>query len=154
MSDVLVLNASYEPLTRVNWERAMILVVSGKAVIDEAVEGKFIRSKTMEFALPKVIRLLKYVRVPFVYGEVPWTKAGVMKRDNNVCVFCGKHADTVEHLLPQSRWPELSRDWMNTVAACFKCNNKKGDRTLEEAHMETLYEPHVPHKIRRLRGGV
>ena len=153
MSDVLVLNASYEPLSRVSWESAIRLVVTDKAVIDEAVPDRFIHHKNGKFPWPKVLRLVNYVNVPFIYGEVPWTKQGVMKRDKYVCIFCGKKADTVEHLLPQSRWPELSRDWMNTAAACFKCNNKKGARTLEEAHMKTLYEPTVPHKIRRLRGG-
>ena len=153
MSDVLVLNASYEPLHRESWEDAITKVVKGKAVIEEFIEGKIIRSKTMQFPWPLVIRLVKYVKVPVIYGEQPWSKAGVMKRDNYVCVFCGKHADTVEHLQPQSRFPELSRDWMNTVAACFPCNNKKGNRTLKEAHMTLRFEPTIPVGFRRLRGG-
>ncbi len=153
MNDVLVLNASYESLTRVDWQRAITLVVQGKALIEESVPGKTIRSKHGSYDWPKVIRLISYVKVPFIYGEVPWSKDGVLKRDKYMCIFCGKKADTVEHLLPQSRWPELSRDWENTAAACFKCNNKKGDRTLEEAHMKTLYEPTIPAPVRRLRGG-
>lgn len=146
---VLVLNASYEPLARVTWQRAIKLVVSEKAVIDEEVEGKVVHHKDGAMPWPSVIRLVRYVKVPYIYGEEPWTKNGVMRRDKYICIFCGKKADTVEHLLPQSRWPELARDWKNTAAACFKCNNKKSDRTLEESGMTTRYETFVPMGVRR-----
>lgn len=45
MNDVLVLNASYEPLARVSWERAITLVIAKKAVIEEALEDRLIRSQ-------------------------------------------------------------------------------------------------------------
>ena len=147
---VLVLNASYEPLSRVTWQRAVKLVVSEKAVIDEAEEGKVIRHKGGEMPWPTVIRLVRYVKVPYSWGPEAWTKAGVMRRDKYVCIFCGGKADTVEHLKPQSRWPELSRDWLNTAAACFRCNAvRKQDKTPEEAGMKLLYEPFIPYSVRR-----
>jgi 5-methylcytosine-specific restriction endonuclease McrA len=152
MSDVLVLNASYEPMHRVSWQRAITLVVQNKAVIDEVVPDKWIHYASGQFPWPKILRLVNYVKVPYQYGEVPWTKNGVLKRDKYVCIFCGKHADTVEHLQPVSRYPELARGWMNTAAACFKCNNKKSDRTVEEAGLELLFEPSVPYQLRRIRG--
>ena len=147
-----MLNASYEELTSVGWQRAITLVFQGKAVIEESIDGMEIRHPHGSYPWPKTVRLVSYVRIPFTFGVVPWTKSGVMKRDKYKCIFCGKGADTVEHLLPKSRWPELSRDWENTAAACFKCNNKKGDRTLEEANMRTLFTPETPSPVRRLRG--
>ena len=33
---------------------------------------------------------------------------------------------------------------MNTVAACGKCNGRKGNRTPDEAHMALRFEPYVP----------
>ena len=129
------------------------MVVAGKAAIEEAVENKFIRSQHGQFAWPKIVRLLQYVKVPYAYGEVPFSKAGVLKRDDYICAYCSKKADTIDHIIPQSVEPSLSRDWMNVVSACFPCNNKKAARTPKEAHMVLLYEPTTPYQLRRLRGG-
>jgi hypothetical protein len=143
---VLVWNATYEPISRTRLQRAMAMVVAGTAVIEEAVPDKWVRHKTGRYPWPKIIRLLKYVRVPFRYGAETWSKQGVLRRDNHKCVFCGKHADTVEHILPTSRGGD-PRCWLNTAAACSPCNNKKGDRTLKESRMRLLWEPFVPMKL-------
>ncbi len=143
---VLVLNASYEPLSRTKIQRAMAMVLNGTAVIEESVPGMWIRAGVRKFPWPKVLRLVKYVRVPFRYGPEAWSKQGVLRRDKNECVFCGKHADTVEHIMPTSRGGD-PRCWLNTAAACSPCNGKKGDRTLKEARMKLLFEPYVPQKL-------
>lgn len=143
---VLVLNASYEPISRTRIQRAMALVVSGRAVIEEAVPDMWVRHKSGRYPWPKLIRLLKYVRVPFRYGPEAWSRAGVLRRDNYKCVFCGKHADTLEHIVPTSRGGD-PRGWLNTAAACSPCNGKKSDRTLKEARMKLLFEPHIPQKL-------
>jgi 5-methylcytosine-specific restriction endonuclease McrA len=148
MSDVLVLNASYEPLARVSWERAMRLVVADKAVIDEAEPDKFVRHKNGKFPWPKIIRLVRYVKIKFLYGEVPFSKAGVLKRDNYLCAYCNKKANTIDHIFPVSRGGEV-RDWMNVVASCYPCNSRKDARTPEEAHMELLFQPFIPKGVRR-----
>lgn len=149
MSDVLVLNASYEPLNRVPWSRAMRLIVQEKAVVDEAEPGKFVRHKNGSYPWPKIIRLVRYVKIKFVYGEVPFSKNGVLKRDNYLCAYCNKKANTIDHINPVSRYPEGARDWMNVVSSCFPCNQYKNDRTPKEAHMKLLFEPFVPKGVRR-----
>lgn len=143
---VLVLNASYEPISRTRVQRAMALVVAGKAVIEEAVPDMWVRHKSGRYPWPKVLRLLKYVKIPFKYGDETWSKAGVLRRDNHKCVFCGKHATTVEHIMPTSRGGD-PRCWLNTAAACSPCNGKKGDRTLKESGMKLLFQPYVPKKL-------
>ncbi len=35
---------------------------------------------------------------------------------------------------------------MNVVTACRSCNERKGNRLLEEAHMQLLYAPYVPNR--------
>ena len=65
----------------------------------------------------------------------------MLERDNWTCAYCGGHARTVDHVMPQSRGG--GNTWMNTVAACGPCNNKKADRTPEEAHMTLLFQPRV-----------
>lgn len=146
MTAVLVWNASYEPISHTRIQRAMALITSGRAVIEEALPGKFVRSKNETHPWPKIIRLLKYVRVPVKYGPEAWSRQGVLRRDNHTCVFCGKHADTIEHIWPTSRGG-APRSWLNTAAACVKCNGKKGDRTLKEAHMKLLFQPYEPKRL-------
>ncbi|HMN79689.1 MAG TPA: HNH endonuclease [Burkholderiaceae bacterium] len=67
-------------------------------------------------------------------------------RDRFTCAYCGGvFAPTElerEHILPCSRG---GRDtWMNVVASCRPCNQRKADRTPEEARMPLLYVPYVP----------
>lgn len=146
IASVLVLNATYEPISKTRLQRAMAMVVAGTAVIEEAVPDMWIRHKSGRFPWPKVLRLLKYVKIPFRYGPETWSKHGVLRRDNYKCVFCGKAADTVEHIQPTSRGGD-PRGWLNTAAACSPCNNKKGNRTLKEARMKLLWEPYAPNKL-------
>ena len=58
-----------------------------------------------------------------------------------LCAFCGGHAHTVDHLLPQSRGGGWT--WGNLVAACGPCNQAKADRTPDEAGMRLLWDPRV-----------
>ncbi|RAQ39116.1 HNH endonuclease, partial [Arthrospira sp. O9.13F] len=75
MGNVLVLNASYEPLNITTWRRAVVLLLKEKA---EQVEhnGKYLLP---DFPLPTVIRLRHYVRVP--YKEIPLTRRNILQRD-------------------------------------------------------------------------
>jgi 5-methylcytosine-specific restriction endonuclease McrA len=80
--------------------------------------------------------------------QMPVTNERLFKRDRHVCAYCGgRFTDlqlTREHILPRSR---DGRDtWMNLVAACKDCNNRKDDRTPEEARMPLLYLPYVPNR--------
>ena len=143
---VLVYNATYEPISRTRIQRAMALVTAGRAVIEEALPDRWVRSQNKTYPWPKIIRLLAYVKVPFRYGPETWSRGGVLRRDNHKCVFCGKHADTIEHIMPTSRGGD-PRCWLNTAAACSPCNGKKGDRTLKEARMKLLWEPYVPQRL-------
>lgn len=144
-----VLNATYEPLGRTHLSRAIALILRGDAVVEEADPHISLRHKSGDMPLPKIIRLLRYIKVPVQYGPKVWTKYGVLERDGWKCAYCKKRGrnivTTVDHVLPQSRG---GRDtWENTVASCTGCNFKKADRTPEEANMVLLYSPTVPMRI-------
>ena len=62
---------------------------------------------------------------------------GILERDEHVCQYCGKKANTVDHVVPKSRGGSSSP--VNLVAACMPCNQKKADRTPEEAGMPLLH---------------
>jgi 5-methylcytosine-specific restriction endonuclease McrA len=139
MVKVLVLNASYEPLNITSWRRAVVLVLKGKA---EKIEynGKSIYP---DFQLPTVIRLRYYVRVP--YKDIPLTRRNVLYRDGNACQYCGYSGNdlTLDHVVPRSRGG--GEQWENIVAACVRCNVKKGSRTPEEADMPLQQRPRKPY---------
>ena len=143
MRQVVVLNASFEPLTTVTLNRAILFLVKERAVVVEAVEGATIRSVDREIPLPKVVRLVKYVRVSYMHRPRPWSRRGVLERDAGLgCIYCGKNATTVEHIQPISRGGD-PRGWLNTAAACVACNNKKGSMTLAEWGRPLRYKPRV-----------
>ena len=63
----------------------------------------------------------------------------VMLRDANRCRYCDAPADTLDHVLPKSRFGPRTME--NLVAACQGCNNRKADRTPDEAGMPLLPVP-------------
>ena len=138
--NVLVLNASYEPLHKVDVRHAVRMLVRGVAVVEEAVEGRSIG----HFPLPRVLRLVRYVTMRWRYGQRPaWSKHGLRRRDGGRCGYCGSaRAGTVDHIVPRSRGG--ATDWENTVLACGPCNTRKRDRTPVEAGMRLLLAPRVP----------
>ena len=139
---VLVLNGSFEPLHFTNARRAITLLLSGKA---ETVEPspRVIRSPSRTFPLPSVIRLMMYIRKPFV-ERVAFNKKNILRRDGYTCQYCRRRGEklTVDHVMPRSRGGQTT--WVNVVAACLKCNLQKGNRTLEEARLRLIREPVHP----------
>lgn len=75
------------------------------------------------------------------------TRKNILKRDLYKCAYCGR-SDlplTIDHVIPRARGGEET--WENLVTACVSCNNKKGDRTLEEADLKLRIRPYKPHYI-------
>ena len=127
---VLLLNATYEPLTALPLRRAIVMLICDKAdVVHEDPSGAVIHSATRAVAVPSVIRLRSYVRVPY-RARVPLTRAALMLRDRFCCAYCGGRADTVDHVIPRSRGGQHT--WENCVACCSTCNHRKADQLLSE----------------------
>ncbi|MCL4544547.1 MAG: HNH endonuclease [Chloroflexi bacterium] len=140
-SRVLVLNASYEPLSVVSVRRAVSLLLRKKAEIVEAAES-MLRSMRAAMEWPLVIRLVYFVRISALQRPAPFTRRGVLLRDR-VCQYCGGTSDlTIDHVQPLSRGGASS--WANCVAACGPCNRRKADRSPEEAGMRLSHQPYQP----------
>ncbi len=140
MSQVLVLNASYEPLNITTWRRAMVMMLKGKAESLEHDPNRPIRPDTLQ---PTVIRLRYYVRVPF--RELPLTRRNIFHRDGNQCQYCGVTSSeklSIDHVIPRSRGGLDS--WENVTTACLSCNIEKGNRTPKEAGMPLKRVPRKP----------
>jgi 5-methylcytosine-specific restriction endonuclease McrA len=139
---VLLLNVTYEPLTTVGLRRAVCLVLGGKAeVVHDDVAGAVLHAASVAVVTPSVIRLSRYVRVPY-RNRVPLTRAALMRRDNYRCAYCGRKAETIDHVLPRSRGGPHA--WENCVASCTICNHRKADRLLEELGWTLAVPPAVP----------
>jgi 5-methylcytosine-specific restriction endonuclease McrA len=120
-----------------------------KAEMIEKKNGYAVRSPSISLPLPSVIRLLKYYRVP--YRMIELSRKNIIRRDNYRCQYCGKKTSTltIDHVIPKSRGG--TDTWDNLVAACVKCNNKKGNRTPSEANMPLLKKPRKPNHIMFLK---
>ncbi|MGE5480430.1 MAG: HNH endonuclease [Chloroflexota bacterium] len=148
-SKALVLNQSYEPISVCSPRKAFILILLMKAELVAERRGQSIRSVSQSFPLPSIIRLTAFSKVP--KRKIELSRKNIIKRDDFRCQYCGKKSPqlTVDHIIPKSRGGIDS--WENLVAACIKCNNKKGSRTLEEAGLKLLSKPKAPHYIMFLK---
>lgn len=140
MAQALVLNASFEPLSVVSARRAVVLVVREKAEMVHSRDQVW-RSETLEVKVPTVIRLRRYVRVPY-RRRVPLNRRAVFARDLHICQYCGNAAENLDHVVPRSRGG--THTWENVVAACRRCNTRKGSRTPGEAGMSLTASPRAP----------
>ncbi|MCT9083923.1 HNH endonuclease [Streptomyces fulvoviolaceus] len=141
MRDTLVLNASFEPLSTVTLNRAVVLVLQDKAVVEQSHPELRMRGAAVDIPAPRVIRLCRYVRVPF-RRQAPWSRRGVLVRDRHRCAYCGRRATTVDHVVPRAQGGQDT--WLNTVASCAEDNHRKANRTPDEAGMPLLRQPFEP----------
>ena len=139
--NVLVLNQNYEPVTLCNVKRAVILVYLGKAEIVEKLDVE-LHSVNSSMAFPSVVRLIVFIRKP--RNNVILNRKNIIKRDYHTCQYCGKKnlPLTVDHIIPKQLGG--GDTWTNLICACIKCNNKKGNRTPEQANMKLLKNPKKP----------
>ena len=151
---VLVLNRLYMAVHVVNVRRAFGLLCRELAEVIHLEEGTFatysfeswremselradlkqphddwIRAVNFEIQVPRVIRLLRFDRLP--KQKLHLNRRNVLARDGHVCQYCGRHFPThllsIDHVVPRSRGGETT--WENVVCACLACNVKKGGRS-------------------------
>lgn len=154
---VLVLNASYEPINICGARRALVLVLKGVARTEEE-HGSTLHAQRSRVAMPSVIRLLEYRRIPHQTRAL--SRKNILLRDRNTCQYCGivlpASELTLDHVIPRSRGGNSS--WENLVACCHSCNRRKADRLLSElTDMKLKREPrsfslHTSRQIMRMLG--
>jgi len=153
---VLVLNASYEPINICGARRALVLVLKGIARAEEE-HGLMLHAQRAHVAMPSVIRLLEYRRIPHQTRAL--SRKNILLRDRNTCQYCATVLPsgelTLDHVIPRSRGG--SSTWENLVACCHSCNRRKGNQFAAEAGMKLMREPrafnlHTSRHIMRLMG--
>ena len=141
MGRALLLNASFEPLCVVPMRRAVVLVLKDKAEVI-ARNGAELRSERVTMAVPAVIRLNHFVRVPH-RSRVPLSRRAIFARDGHRCQYCDRAAENIDHVVPRSRGG--THAWDNVVASCRACNARKEDRLPTEAGFRLQRQPREPH---------
>jgi len=140
----LVLNADYRPLSYYplslwSWQEAI------KAAYLERVDivaeyDAVVHSPSIEIRIPSVVVLKDYIRPQ---KRVAFTRFNLFLRDEFCCQYCGNKGDlTFDHVVPRSRGGVTS--WENVVAACSRCNLKKGSRSLRRAGLSLRKPPRQP----------
>lgn len=161
---VLQLNADYSPMKVLRWERAVELVLDGRAVTVAAYPGRYVRSPSLALPWPAVISLRRWAQVR---SRVRFSARNVQARDGYICGYCGlaprlkdgrpdRAALTLDHVVPRAqakhgavylpwsrRWVNVTC-WENSATACRACNARKADRSPAQAGMVLRVYPRVP----------
>jgi 5-methylcytosine-specific restriction endonuclease McrA len=168
-SSVLVLNRLYIAVHVINVRRAFCLLYREMAEVIHLEHGQYanytfqtwqelselradekqpnedwIRAVGFEIQAPRVIRLLRFDRLP--KQQLHLNRRNILARDEHTCQYCGKryptHQLSLDHINPRSRGGETT--WENVVCACLSCNIEKGGRTPHEARMKLVRRPTRP----------
>lgn len=148
---VLLLNQDYSAIATCSLQKALVLLYLQKAELLAQDDLQGIRTVSSVYPCPLVIRLFRYVRVP--YKGISLTRQNIMRRDRNRCQYCGSTRNlTLDHLLPRCRGGQST--WYNLITACSRCNSLKGDRTPEEVQLKLERKPYKPSLVSFLRDSI
>lgn len=144
MQSVIVLNASYEFMGLIPWQKAMTLLFAGKVEIVKESE-KIVRTVSQCFRVPAIIRLIKFIRRVY-RREVPFSRKNILIRDAYHCLYCGLEFPptelTIDHVVPKVQGG--ANHWTNVVTCCRECNMRKGGQTPRQAGMRLQGKPVKP----------
>lgn len=139
----LLLDSSFSPVEVIDWKRAIILLLTGRAEAIDNYEDISIRSPRLSLQLPKTLRLFNLHRSA---RTVKFSRFNIIFRDNFECQYCGQGGSvkdlTIDHVIPVSRGGQNT--WENVVTACGPCNSKKGNRLLREMGVKLKRDPYKP----------
>lgn len=112
----------------------------------EPEQHDWIRTIRFQIAVPKIVRLLAYDKLP--QTTVKLNRRNIFARDQNRCQYCGRRFPaselSLDHVVPRSQGGGTT--WDNLVCACVKCNVKKGGRTPEQAHLHLIRPARRPRR--------
>jgi 5-methylcytosine-specific restriction endonuclease McrA len=144
MDSCIILNADYTFLNIVSWQKAITLMVKGKTEVLKYTK-KVVRNfeRTVIMKIPAVMKLINIIRIIY-RTHVPFNKRNIIVRDGFKCAYCNTESKslTVDHIVPTSRGGKSNFE--NCVAACKKCNAKKGNKLPSEISMYLQRKPFQP----------
>ena len=134
-------------MAQVSWQRAMSMWWGGRVEIVEEYEDRFIHTVSRVFKVPAIVRFVGNVVCRWRRNtSLRFSRGNIFLRDNGKCQYCNVSLDqrtfTLDHILPASKGGR--KTWENIVACCPSCNQRKRNRTPDEARMKLLRKPKVP----------
>jgi 5-methylcytosine-specific restriction endonuclease McrA len=141
--DTLVLDVGYRPMLGVKWETAIVWVLEHVVEVVEEYNDRQIRTPSWAVQMPSVVRFLK--KIP-KKKAIKFSRQNIYLRDKGRCMYCGikvaRDDWEYEHVIPRVQGGKT--EWNNIVVSCTGCNQRKGGRTPEQAHMHPKVYPIRP----------
>jgi len=145
LTQTLILNASFEPLQIVSWQRALQLMFQGKVEVIEESDRE-VRTVSLTLKVPSVLRLIQYIPLRKKKKIIRFSRENVFLRDQYQCQYCGekslKTQLTLDHVIPVVQGGK--KTWENIVTSCKTCNQRKGGRTPQQAKMKLIRDAKEP----------
>ncbi len=143
----LVLDAGYQPVGTISWQRAMVLWCQQKVEIVEEYADLWIHSAKRAFKVPSIVKFVKNV---FRKNKrIKFSRENVYFRDKGLCQYCKipvtREEFTLDHVNPRAQGGITS--WENVVVCCVECNRDKGSKTPEQAGMKLKTIPIRPKNL-------
>lgn len=158
MTLILTLDSHGTPVRWSNFGKAVKYKIKGK-IMWELGDNNFIltsgrqknSSDLLEVSIPSIIAVSG--KTYYHKNRVPnLNSRNLFRRDLFMCAYCGvvlsESRLTKDHIIPKSKAGADS--WTNCVTSCLRCNQKKANKTLQEARMELLYVPYTPDRAENL----
>ncbi len=140
----LLLNASYEPLRAVRWQRAIVLLFSHKVDVVEEYDH-YVHSPSRSLRVPSILRLRSYVKTRCRHA-VRFSRENIFARDRFICQYDGRRHPreqlTLDHVIPRNKGGPT--EWENIVTCCIPCNRRKGAKSPAQIGFRLLRRPGRP----------
>jgi 5-methylcytosine-specific restriction endonuclease McrA len=153
---ILKITVSGQPQNWVTSHQAAVDMTSGRVAWSFGESGIVLlggfnhHGKQSRLEIPAILATRSDTRR--INEHVPLTRRNLFARDGYVCMYCGTHVGeknlTIDHIQPTSKGG--LHTWGNTISACAPCNQKKRNRTPEEAGMQLLGVPYKPNRFEYL----
>lgn len=145
----LVLNADYSAIGLIPWQDAVTLDFKNLIRVVDFYQNDYIgMSDGGHYPVLAVAALLEYKNPKT--KRIPFSRKNVFIRDRLKCQYCGNRFHpgelTFDHVVPRCRWNggDTPTQWKNIVSACYPCNNKKADKTINDCRMKLIRTPKEP----------
>lgn len=140
---ILLLDTNYQVQSFIELKKALKHIFKDKVdVISTWDETLYYGSGKMKY--PSILRLRNPIKRN--YFNANFSRTAIVKRDKSMCQYCAKKLSagmvTIDHVLPKAQGG--TNTYINCVVACQACNNKKADRTPEQANMVLMKKPTHP----------
>ncbi len=164
--NVLALNANWQAIDVYTAQKAFCMMASGAAagidtsfgnmipilwdkwvLLNTESESEAAMTSKGPIRIPRVVITVNYKSLKMKTDSL--THETIARKQNYRCAYSGKEVKrknwSLDHIIPKSKGG--SSKWDNLVIADKEINNKKADRTPEEAGLTLLHKPQAPKKM-------